>query len=103
MKNNETIWDVLFTDTTQTEAVHANIMVSGSNPNPFVTGQWLCPNCHYKFIKDVTKEPTTDSCPNCNTMVEFDLAHLYQEAELREHWRMYISTPIELRRRHLYD
>lgn len=101
MKNNETLADILFPKKDKS-VKSANIMVSVGNPNPFVTGQWVCPECRHIFTEPVNSLIYTDVCPNCGQTVEFNLSDKYMDSELELYSRqVYITdefaTPNETR------
>ena len=101
MKNNETLADILFPKKDKS-VKSANIMVSVGNPNPFVTGQWVCPECRHIFTEPVNSLVYTDVCPSCGQTVEFNLSHKYMDSELERYSRpRYITdrlvTPTETR------
>lgn len=101
MKNNETLADILFPK--KDKAVKsAHIMVAVGNPNPFVTGQWICPECRHIFTEPVNSLVYTDVCPSCGQAVEFNLSDKYMDSELERYWRQVcitdgLATPSETR------
>lgn len=84
MKNNETLADILFPKKDKS-VKSANIMVAVGNPNPFVTGQWICPECRHIFTEPVNLIVYTDVCPSCGQTVEFNLSHKYMDSELERY------------------
>ena len=101
MKNNETLADILFPKKDKS-VKSANIMVSVHNPNPFVTGQWICPECRHIFKEPVNSFVSTDVCPDCGQTVEFNLSHKYMDSELERYSRQRymtdrLATPNETR------
>lgn len=91
MKNNETLADILFPKKDKS-VKSANIMVAVGNPNPFVTGQWICPECRHIFIEPVNSLVYTDVCPDCGQTVEFNLSDKYMASELEHYLRQVCIT-----------
>lgn len=101
MKNNETLADILFPKKDKS-VKSANIMVSVDNPNPFVTGQWICPECGNIFTEPVNSLVSIDVCPDCGQTVEFNLSDKYMDSELERYSRQVcitdvLATPTETR------
>lgn len=105
MKNNETLADILFP---KARIKSANIIVDVGNPNPFLTGRWVCPSCGHIFTHAVTLPEFIDVCPVCRKMIEFNLSHRYMDSELERYSQQAgdvtrIATPNELRTEILDD